>query len=275
MKRIVSLFLICLLLCGCAPAPTEAEHTVAATTKPVWQFASAIAEGTAVTVQPLVTEDVSCLHDYTLTVSQMRLIEHADAVIINGGGLEHFMEDVLSSKETVIDASADLTERDDPHFWLSPEHASKMAKNIAAGLIALYPEYQSRFRENLGTLLEDFLQLQAYAHLQTASLSCREIITFHDGFSYFADALDLTLLAAMEVEHGSEPAAKDIVKITDLVVTHALPAVFTETNGSEDAALVVAKETGCKVFSLDMAMGDEDYFAAMRKNIDTVKEALS
>lgn len=39
------------------------------------------------------------------------------------------------------------------------------------------------------------------------SLSCRELITFHDGFSYFADAFDLTILRAMEEEAGSEASA--------------------------------------------------------------------
>ena len=40
------------------------------------------------------------------------------------------------------------------------------------------------------------------------SLSCRELITFHDGFSYFADAFDLTILRAMEEEAGSEASAR-------------------------------------------------------------------
>lgn len=276
MKRIAFFLSLILLLAGCSAAPAQDEaHTVAASTKPVGQFAAAIAEGTGITVQYLITEDVSCLHDYTLTVSQMRLLESADAVIVNGGGLEAFMDDALAAKQTVIDATAGLLENGDPHAWLSPEHASKMAKNIAAGLSSLYPEHESAFRENLGELLDKFLQLQAYAHVQTEELKCRRIITFHNGFSYFAEALDLDLAASMEVEHGSEPAAKDLEKIVKLVKEDSLPAVFTEENGDPAAADVVAKESGCKVFALDMAMGERDYFAAMRYNIDTVKEALS
>ena len=49
------------------------------------------------------------------------------------------------------------------------------------------------------------------------SLSCRELITFHDGFSYFADAFDLTILRAMEEEAGSEASAREVADIVAAV----------------------------------------------------------
>ena len=55
---------------------------------------------------------------------------------------------------------------------------------------------------------------------------------------------------------------------------HALPAIFTEINGSTSAAGVISKETGATTFTLDMAMASDDYFRSMYHNIDTVKEAL-
>ena len=45
-------------------------------------------------------------------------------------------------------------------------------------------------------------------------------------------------------------------------------------NGETGAAEVVAGEAGCAVRTLDMAISNRDYFAAMRQNIDIVKEAL-
>ena len=107
-----------------------------------------------------------------------------------------------------------------------------------------------------------------------AGLSCRELITFHDGFSYFADTFGLTIAAAMEVESGSEPSAKELEAIIAIVEEDQIPAVFYETNGETGSAEVVANETGCSVRTLDMAISSGDYFAAMRENIDIVKEAL-
>ena len=54
----------------------------------------------------------------------------------------------------------------------------------------------------------------------------------------------------------------------------SLPAIFTEASGSTSAAGIIARETGCGIFTLDMAMAGDSYFDAMYHNIDTIKEAL-
>ena len=78
----------------------------------------------------------------------------------------------------------------------------------------------------------------------------------------------------MEVESGSEPSAMELESIIAIAKEDRIPAVFTETNGETGSAEVVANETGCSVWTLDMAISSGDYFAAMRGNIDIVKEAL-
>ena len=128
--------------------------------------------------------------------------------------------------------------------------------------------------ENLAAFDEKLSDLQAYGDEALADLSCRELVTFHDGFSYFADSFGLTIAAAMEVESGSEPSAKELEAIIAIVEENQIPAVFYETNGEAASAEVVANETGCSVWTLDMAISSGDYFAAMRENIDIVKEAL-
>ena len=107
-----------------------------------------------------------------------------------------------------------------------------------------------------------------------SSLSCRELITFHDGFSYLAESFDLTILEAVEEESGSEASAQELIELVELVQSHQLPAIFTESNGSASAADIIAAESGAAVYTLDMAMAGEDYFEAMYHNIDTIKEAL-
>ena len=72
MKKLLTVLLVLLLLSGCAPAP---QAQIAATTLPVYQFTLRLTAGTDLQVTRLVTENVSCLHDYTLTVRQMRSIE--------------------------------------------------------------------------------------------------------------------------------------------------------------------------------------------------------
>ena len=117
-------------------------------------------------------------------------------------------------------------------------------------------------------------ELQAYGEAQLQDLSSRELLTFHDGFSYFAQAFGLSILEAIEEESGSEASAQELIHLINLVEDHGLPAIFIEANGSASAAAVIARETGAASFALDMAMAGDDYFEAMYHNIDTIREAL-
>ena len=123
-------------------------------------------------------------------------------------------------------------------------------------------------------MLDKLNALQAYGEAELSDLKSRNLITFHDGFSYFAESFDLHILKAVEEESGSEASAKELIEIIDLVNAHSLPAIFTEQNGSAAAARVISAETGAKVYALDMAMAGSSYFDAMYYNIRTVKEAL-
>lgn len=271
--KILAAVLIFLLLCGCAQKAPAAP--IAATTGPVAQFAEAVTEGTGLTVSQVVTDSVSCLHDYSLTVRQMEAIAGSQVTVISGCGLEEAMEDALSSAPAVIDCGTAVTPTDDPHYWLSPAEAANMVIAIRDGLCELYPEHNATMQANADAYLAKLAELQAYGEQELADLACRKLITFHDGFGHLARSFDLEILAAIEEESGSEASAQALIDIIELVREHNIPAVFTEKNGSDAAASVISTETGAKVFSLDMAMSTGDYFEAMYQNIDTLKEALT
>ena len=293
MRRIcLILLLVCLLLSGCQTADTPAM--VVATTLPVYDFTVALCQNTDITVERLINESVSCLHDYSLSVSQVKAVESAEIIVCSGAGLEDFLSDLLENS-VKVNASAGIsllctshshdhddhahhahedTQEVDAHIWLSPANASCMAKNIAAGLIDHYPQHEQQIQNNLTALLQNLDVLQQYGQQTLSELRSRDLITFHDGFSYFADSFDLHILEAVEEESGSEASAKELIHLITLVQDYKLPAIFTETHGSVSAANVISRETGANIYALDMCMGDTGYFEAMYRNIDTIKEAL-
>ena len=295
MKRlcfILSILFIITLFPGCS-VPAETAQ-IAATTLPVYEFTSRICEGTGITVTQLVNEAVSCLHDYSLNVSQVRSAESAQLIVISGAGLEDFMDDLLAGKD-IIDSSQGIHliegshehehdqeevshdghhHEEDPHIWLSPANAKIMARNICAGLSAHYPEHTQAFEENLAALFADLDTLQTYGDALLADLSCRELITFHDGFAYLAESFDLEILEAVEEESGSKASAAELIHLIKEVRHHQLPAIFTETLGSVSAAETISAETGAAIYALDMAMYGNSYFDAMYHNINTLKGAL-
>ena len=289
MKKISLLIIVALMvsLLGCS-APSENPQIVA-TTKPVYDFTSRLCSGTGLVVGQLITESVSCLHDYSLTVRQMRNVEAAEVIVISGGGLEEFMEDLLAKKNKLIDSSLNIplsycgedsehthdhAHEADAHFWLSPSHATTMAENIFQGLCRAYPTHSEIFQSNYIALKKEIEDLQNYGKQQLSGLAGKELITFHDGFGYLAEEFNLHILRAVEEESGSEASAKELMELTNLVTEHHIQAIFTERNGSTSAAEIIARETGISVYVLNMGMGEGDYFEIMRQNFDTLKEAL-
>lgn len=312
MKRILALLLCVLLLAGCVPAGQDELHVqvnIVATTYPAYLAALAVTDGFEdVVVTRLDTGSVSCLHDYTLTVSDMKKLARADVIVMNGAGMEDFMSDALAcSNAVVIDCSAgaallpaaghhdhehhdhDHDDHFDGHYWMDPIQMATAVDSVLVGLLPrLGEEDSARLTYNANTA--HFLLNQCFengrAAMQNTSIANASLITFHDGFAYFADAFDLPLLASIEEEAGSEASAKEIVRITDLVRQHELPAIFVEANGSDATAQAISRETGCGVYTLSMLMDGRDplpddlspimpYIEAININIATVIGAFA
>lgn len=310
-RAILALLLVLsLLLSGCGSAQgegeTEARLTILAATYPVYLAVQAVTEGVdGVAVERLNTGEVSCLHDYTLTVTDMKKIETADVIALNGADLEEFMEDALSaSNALVIDCSEGVallenadhvhTEGDDghdhghfdPHYWMDPANLVQVVANLQSGLAQADPDHRDLYQENARSAaaqlerwdadLSDTVQAARADGVEIAGL-----VTFHDGFRYFAQALDLPLLASIEEEEGSEASAKEINEITGFVKEYDLPVIFTEMNGSDATAQAISRETGCAVAQLTMLMdgpeegGLENYYNGMLDNVTAILNSFA
>lgn len=275
-----------LLLAGCARRVEEKNTLhILATTYPMYLLTTDLtSQAQDVEVDLLVNSQTSCLHDYTLTVEDMKAIERADVIVMSGAGIEAFMEDALAASDAdVIDCSEGLDllpppeehghedhgheEEWDPHYWMDPGHF-------------LWA------RDTLCEALSEYVTLSGHVEYKLpdpadllGDLSFPYLITFHDGFQYFAQAYGLTLLKAIEEEEGSTASAREIREIVELVEEYDIPAIFVEKNGSRSTAEVIRRETGCKIYELDMLMSGEgtglqSYFDAMEANRAAIKEAL-
>ena len=300
-KRVLSLLLPLLLLTACAAAPPDnVRLRVVATTYPLSLFAAAVCQNVeGVSIERLDTGETSCLHDYSLSVNDMKRLDRADVIAINGAGLEDFLEDALTtSSARVIDCSqgisllhtAGLEEEEehdhdhehgewDPHIWMDPQNAEQMVSTLAGELSALDPDHAETYRANEEKTRALLEQWDDELRRALAPAAGRGMITFHDGFQYFCVACDLPLLKAIEEEAGSEASAKEIVEITGLVKEYHLPVIFTEVNGSDATAKAISRETGCAVARLSMIMDGPDldltrYRDAMRANAEAIVEGF-
>ncbi len=275
------LVLLVLPFCG-TPAAEKPRLTVVCATYPIYLFASSLAENVdGVAVERLDTGTASCLHDYTLSMADMKKLERADIIALNGAGLEEFLEDALAASDAwVIDCSVgvelleNLSHRHDgdghdshdhghwdPHYWMDPANARIMADNLRGGMALTDPDHAGEYEANAMKTEEILLRVEKDAReLMERYLpqGVPGLITFHDGFQYFARAFHLPLLASIEEEAGSEASAREIVEITQLVKEYDIPVIFTEVNGSDATARAISRETGCRVAQLTMIMDGPD-----------------
>lgn len=302
MKKVIcllALLLACALLGGCALAG-DAGKTFVTSFYPMYVFTLNIAKDVPdVKVVNLAGESVGCLHDYQLKTRDMATLEKADALIINGGGMEQFMDKVIAQQPqlTVIDAGSDIEmlcseeehdheghdhdhahEMVNAHVWLDPALAIRQVQNIADGLAAVDGENAQRYQENASAYIARIETLHSELKESLAPLAGCEIVTFHEAFDYFAGAYGLHVAAVIAGDSGEEPSTRQIAKVCDLVNGLAVKALFIEPQYPAKSAETIARETGAKVYTLDpVVSGDgamDSYETLMRENARVLMEAL-
>ena len=242
-----------------------------------------------VTVKNMTAPQTGCLHDYSLKPQDLKTLEKADVFVINGAGMEAFIDDVIKQQKDLklveasknIELLKDESGEENPHVWVSVSNAIEYVNNIAKQLSAIDPGNSQKYKANAEDYTAKLESLSKEMHAAVDSLSNRNIITFHEAFPYFAQEFNLNIAAVVEREPNTEPTAKELEGIIDLVNNTGIKALFAEPQYSPKSADTIARETGAKVYTLDpVVTGEADenaydaYIERMRENKNALVEAL-
>ena len=230
-----------------------------------------------------------CLHDYSLSTKDLKTLSSADIFVINGAGMESFLDDVIDeySDLKIIEASNGISLIEDtdhdvnPHVWVSISKNIEEVSNIAKELSAFDPNHASEYEANADAYISKLENLRTEMHAALDNVNNKDIITFHEAFPYFAEEFNLNIAGVIEVEPDSEPSAKEVENIISIINEKNIKALFTEPQYSSKIADTIAKETGASIYTLDpIVTGDanedayDDYIVKMQENLNTLKEAL-
>lgn len=240
-----------------------------------------------VNVVNMTQPQTGCLHDYQLNPSDIKLLEKAEVFVINGAGLESFMDKVVSQLPDlkIVEASSGIEllgkEEKNPHVWVSISGAILEVKNIGNSLAELDPDNAGKYLSNTDAYVKKLEAQKAKMHEKLSSVKKRDIVTFHEAFSYFAKEFDLNIAAVIEREPGVEPSAGELAETIDKINDIGVKALFAEPQYSSKAAETIAAATGAKVYYLDPVVtgsseADPDsYIRIMDENLNTLLEALN
>lgn len=228
-----------------------------------------------------------CLHDYSVTPDDMKNLEEAQFFVINGAGMESFMDKVLKQFPNlkIIDSSKGIElikgegdEGDNTHLWVSISNAIQQVKNIGEQLASLDPDNASKYKANTDTYIKKLEVERDKMHKALDGIKNRDIITFHEAFPYFAKEFNLNIAGVIEREPGSEPSPKELEDSIATINKLKVKALFVEPQYSTKAVETIAQETGSKVYTLDPAvtgpMTADAYLNIMDNNLIVLQEAL-
>lgn len=285
---------LCLLLTGCGSTNTagggkDGSFHIVTSFYPMYVATINITQGVdGVTVTNMTKPQTGCLHDYQLMTEDMKTLEKADAFVINGAGMESFLDKVVEQRKNlkIIDASKgiELLKDDDeenPHVWLSVTDAILQVKNIAEQLKAADPKHADAYEKNAAAYIKKLEALKAEMHAELDTVPNKDIVTFHEAFPYFAKEFGLNIISVVEREPGTEPTPAELQATIEQVKKLPVKVLFTEPQYSPSAAETIARETGAKIYTLDPVVTGEAneqainaYIDTMKKNMETLKTAL-
>ena len=164
------------------------------------------------------------------------------------------------------------------HIWVSISLYINQVQNIANELAKADEKNADKYLENAEIYIEKLKTLKSEMHEKLDNLEKKNIVTFHEAFSYFADEFNLNVVAVIEREPGTSPSAGQLAKIIDEIKERSAEAIFVEPQYEKTTANVISKETGVPVYTLDPIVSGKldkgEYERIMRENLKVLEEAL-
>ncbi|MEW6602059.1 MAG: zinc ABC transporter substrate-binding protein [Nitrospirota bacterium] len=256
------------------------------TIAPLYSFTVNIA-GDAADVENLLASGAGP-HDFSLSPMDAKKLNDTDVLIINGVGLETWLDRVIASSDArktadgkliVVDTSKGIvTMNNDPHIWLSPLNAVTQVRNISDALIKADPRNSDIYASNAEAYINRLNNLDREISDETKTWSKKEFVALHSAFAYFARDYGLHQAAVVQETPETEPSPKHIASVIKTIKSKKITSIFTETRASYKIINSLASDLGLKVYSLDTlekgASGSEWYEERMRADLAVFKEAL-
>ncbi len=304
MKRIIALVLAVVLLglSGCSTATTENKKIVAVSFYPIYIFTLNLVDGIdEIEIKSIGEQNTGCLHDYTITAGDARLISDAKLLIINGAGMEGFIEDLYSSEKNlrVVDSSdgaklicsenhhhhhheetgVEMTQLShvsfNSHIWLSVSNAKIQVLNIKNALVKFFPEYEKQINENYEGYIERLTSLEKDMQAAKVFLEGKNTYAFHEAYGYLSYDLGFNIVRTIESGEGGEPSARALAELSREAKADNIKAIFVEPYYNGSAAEIISRETGVEIYVLNPITSGEKtktaYEDIMRENIKILK----
>lgn len=287
-KKLVGFFLLlCTGILHAAEGPI-----VVASILPVYHIAQAVM-GKLGHVVLLVPQGAS-EHAYALKPSQYEAISEADVVIWIGPHLETYLVDALAKvpaqkQMTLIDDKAMIRHNVrgddhhgslDPHLWLDPLNAIRLATQLEKRLSALDPDNKKRYRQQMQAFVSTVSTLNLALDKQLSPVKSVPFVTFHDAFQYFEKRYGLRRLDSVSNNPHVSMSATRWIEMALLLKSEHIHCIFSEPQNQTDLLKQLAADNQAQLGTLDpigdsLPSGTDGYVALLTGIADSMSACLS
>lgn len=239
-----------------------------------------------------VTKPGSEIHGYEPTPDDLRRATGADLLVVNGLGLENWVErlvEPLGLPTVVLTDGIDPvpvagSDAVNPHAWMSPRVGRHYVTRIATELASLDPARAARYHDRAaayGAEL-DLLQDELVDRLRTLPGDRRVLVTCEGAFSYLARDAGLEEAYLWPVNAERQGTPRQVAHVVLTVRERRVPAVFCESTVPPTAQEQVAAETGARfggTLYVDSLTGPDGpaptYLDLLRHDVDVILDGLT
>lgn len=137
----------------------------------------------------------------------------------------------------------------DPHIWTSISGARVIAQNTSQAFIKLDPENQEIYRAGYQRLIEEIDSTEAEMKQLLQPLAGTAFIIYHPALTYFAREFGLKQLC-IELD-GKEPSPAQLKQLLEMATQSGAKVVFVQQEFDQKNAELIAKETGCRLVTIN------------------------
>lgn len=231
-------------------------------------------------VRSLSEPQTGCLHDYVLTPEDMRLLSGADLFLVNGGGMETFLEEVAKQYPslTIVKTADGLLTDENAHVWMGLSCYRAQVDAVCQALCNASEENGRQLREHAAEYDAKLAELETQQKELRDVLAGRKVISFHEAYEYLAADYGLDIVYTLDLDEERQVSAGEVADVVRAAEEEGADVILAEALYGEKTAKTIQKEADVTVCFLDtLVRGDVDrdsYINGMQKNIRLLKEAF-
>lgn len=219
-----------------------------------------------------------CLHDYQLTPEDMKILAKADVFIINGGGMETFMEDAIAAypELKIIDTTASVEEvKENSHTWMSISLYRKQIAEIAKEMTRLDLEHGSYYQENADIYDKKLEKLQQKQEEIAKKQKGNSVVLLHEGFEFFAKDLGLETVYLLNLDEERQVSPKEVAQLLEEIEEHHTSYLMVDPIYGIKTAELVETKTNINIIKVSTLvrgeMEKDSYEKAMEENLSQIE----